>query len=294
MDGGYRTLPLPRARLLLAGVLAALAVGGCARLASSALNDFTGGLGEAILNHDDPALIEEAMPAWLLVLDSLAADDRADAGTLSAAARLYAAYVVTFVEEGERAALLATRARDYGRRALCAAATAACGLDEQGLDAFQATLAAIGPRAADGLLGYAVGSLAWVRTHSGQFAAMAELPKLEAVLQRLLEVGQDEVQPSAHAWLGILNSLRPEALGGRPGTGRAHFERAVELSGGRDLGIKVEFARTYARLVYDRELHDRLLREVLDTPVRQPGLTLFNVLAVREAKTLLATADDYF
>ncbi|MDH4015412.1 MAG: TRAP transporter TatT component family protein, partial [Chromatiales bacterium] len=63
---------------------------------------------------------------------------------------------------------------------------------------------------------------------------------------------------------------------------------------GRDLSVKVEFARTYARLVYDRELHDRLLGEVLAADPDVPGLTLFNVLAQRQAEILLASADDYF
>ena len=72
------------------------------------------------------------------------------------------------------------------------------------------------------------------------------------------------------------------------------FEKAIELSGGRDLSAKVEFARGYARLVYDRELHDRLLNEVLSAQPRQEGLTLFNTLAQSEARQLLDSADDYF
>jgi hypothetical protein len=56
----------------------------------------------------------------------------------------------------------------------------------------------------------------------------------------------------------------------------------------------VEYARGYARLVYDRELHDRLLSEVLGSPVQAEGLTLFNTLAQQEARQLLESADDYF
>ena len=97
-----------------------------------------------------------------------------------------------------------------------------------------------------------------------------------------------------HGYLGILNALRPPALGGRPEVAREHFERAIVLSGGRDLSIKVEYARRYARLVFDQELHDRLLNEVLAAPVEAPGYTLFNVLAKQEAAALLATSKEYF
>ena len=76
--------------------------------------------------------------------------------------------------------------------------------------------------------------------------------------------------------------------------GRAYFERAIELTEGKDLSAKVEFARGYARTIYERELHDRLLNEVMAADPEVPGLTLSNVLAQRDAAELLASADDYF
>ena len=94
--------------------------------------------------------------------------------------------------------------------------------------------------------------------------------------------------------MGILLTLRPPALGGKPDEARDHFERAIELSGGRDLTAKVEYARSYARLLYERKLHDRLLNEVLAADPYADGLTLGNVLAKDDALALLAEADDYF
>jgi hypothetical protein len=66
------------------------------------------------------------------------------------------------------------------------------------------------------------------------------------------------------------------------------------VSNDRDLSIKVDYARYYARTLYDRELHDRLLQDVLAADPEAPGLTLFNTLAQEEARELLASADDYF
>ena len=57
---------------------------------------------------------------------------------------------------------------------------------------------------------------------------------------------------------------------------------------------KVLLARSYARLVFDRNLHDRLCREVIDADPVAPGLTLTNTMAQEEATELLTSAEDYF
>ena len=46
--------------------------------------------------------------------------------------------------------------------------------------------------------------------------------------------------------------------------------------------------------VFDRELHDRLLNEVLAADPSYKGWTLSNVMARREAEALLQSADEYF
>ena len=83
-------------------------------------------------------------------------------------------------------------------------------------------------------------------------------------------------------------------MGGKPAEARTYFERAIELTGGRDLSVKVWYADSYARLLYNRELHDRLLHEVMNADPNVPGYTLLNVLAQRDAADLLASADEYF
>jgi len=92
----------------------------------------------------------------------------------------------------------------------------------------------------------------------------------------------------------VINSLRPEAIGGKPAEGRKDFEKAIELSGGRNLYAKTLFAEFYARLVFDQELHDKLLNEVLAADPVAPGFTLMNVLAQERAKKLLESGKDYF
>jgi hypothetical protein len=275
-------------------LVVASVLGGCAAFGSAAASRVTDGLAVAILDADDPELVREGMPAYLILLDALVQSDPGNPRFLGAAAQLYAAYGLVFVTDEQRAQTLTSHARGYGAGAICAADRHACGLDDLDYDAFVRTVGRIGANDAEALYSYCVGSLAYVRAHSSDWTAIAALPRIEHALQRLLAVGQSSRAVSVNTYLGVLNTLRPEALGGRPEQGRSYFEKAIELSQGRDLTAKTEFARGYARLVYDRELHDRLLNEVLQAPARQPGMTLFNTLAQQQARELLATADDYF
>jgi hypothetical protein len=47
-------------------------------------------------------------------------------------------------------------------------------------------------------------------------------------------------------------------------------------------------------MMFDQDLHDRLLEEVLAAPIEAPDRTLFNVLAKRDAAALLETSQEYF
>ena len=250
-------------------------------------------LSATILNQDDPALIESGLPAYLLAVDGLISQRPDSVALLSAGAQLFALYGSRFATP-ERSATLTAKARRYGERAICVAHEPACHWADADYTRFVAELEQVKDKDIDALYSYAVSWLSNLDATSEDWTAVAELPWVEAVLERALALDETYEQGALHAYLGILNSLRPPALGGKPDVAREHFERAIELSGGRDLSIKVEYARRYARLVFDQELHDRLLTEVLNAPVDAPGKTLFNVLAKQEAQTLLASSKEYF
>lgn len=284
---------LSPAACVVVGAFAFL-MGGCSSIISSVSADMADNLSGAILNQEDPELVREALPAYLLLMDSMVESGSDNPATLSAAAQLYAAYGAALVDDPERAKILTQRARSYGVRALCAAESQACDLDAKDFDQYVAAVESVGKKDVEALYSYSLASLAWIRSNSGDFNALADLPKIEVALKQVMALEPGELAASTSMYLGILNTLRPAALGGDPEAGRAWFEQGIELSQGRDLSIKVEFARGYARLLYERELHDQLLNEVLVAEVEQPDLTLFNLLARDQAILLLASADDYF
>jgi hypothetical protein len=267
-----------------------LALAGCSSLIGGKAADT---LAAAILNQDDPALVESGVPAYLLLIDGLISQSPDNVALLSAGAQLFALYGSRFAAP-ERAVTLTSKARRYGERAICLAHEPACRWGGADYARFATELTAVGAKDLDPLYSYAVSWLSQLDATSEDWTAVAELPWVEAVLQQALALDEGYENGALHGYLGILNSLRPPALGGKPDVAREHFERAIELTGGRDLSIKVEYARRYARLVFDQELHDRLLTEVLAAPVDAPRMTLFNVLAKQEAQTLLTSSREYF
>lgn len=251
-------------------------------------------LNSSLLDQRDPQLVRDGAPTYLLLTDALIAADPDNPDRLAQGALLYSFYGASFVDDDVRARTLAQRARSYGERALCSAEDDWCGLTRLPLEELDRRLADLD---ADDLAVLYAATISWlydIKSNSDDWGALADLPKVELLLTRMLTVDEQYEHGSLHCYLGILKTLRPAALGGDPEGGRDHLLRAIELSAGRDLSFRVELAASYARLIYDRELHDRTLQEVVAAEVEAPGLTLINVLAQRRARQLLQTADDYF
>lgn len=277
--------------LLIAGLLV---LPGCSSVMKSATGGLADNLNAAILNQVDPETVRDGAPAYLIMLDSFVEGAPDDARMLAAAADLYAAYGVVFAANPERADRLTTRARSYGQRALCASNRKACGLDNLAFKEFGTILSQLSKKDAPSLFTYGLSGLAYIKAHSSDWSAMANLPRIELALQRVQQLNSKYQPEQVEHYLAVLQTLRPPALGGDFESGKAHYERAIALSQGKDLSISVDYARYYARTLYDRELHDQLLNEVLAADAKQNGYTLFNVIAQREARQLLDSANDYF
>ena len=134
----------------------------------------------------------------------------------------------------------------------------------------------------------------WIQAHAHDWNAIADLARVKPIMARVVELDETHDHGGPHLYMGVFETLIPPASGGHPEIGRAHFERVIELTDGRHLMAKVFFAEQYARLLFDRELHDALLNEVLAADPAAPGLTLMNTIAKEQARALLDSADGYF
>lgn len=254
-------------------------------------NDLRG----AILNHDDPQTIAAAMPAWLILLDAMVRSNPESEGLLTSASTMYGAYAGLFVEDDHQRALkLTQRALDYSRRATCLANTDFCqGMDAPFLD-FEAAMASLEAGNIDTIYALATAWTGWIKTRRDDYAAISDLPKVETLLRWVVAQDDEHDAGGPYLYLAVLNSQRPAAVGGDLDGARSFYEQALDLSEQQNLLVKVYYAAEYGRMIFDRELHDRLLNEVMKAEADVPGYTLSNQLAKARAQDLLEEADEYF
>jgi hypothetical protein len=266
----------------------------CSSLVSSVTNGMASSLTSAMLNHNDIDTVKTALPAYLLMIDGFVRDDPENIDLLLTRAKLYGAYVGAFVKEKPRIKRLSQTAFDSATQAACLHRDDSCTLRNQPFDEFKQVLAKLTKD--DVAVFYVLGTswASWLQANSNDWNAIAELPRITAIMQRLIELDEEYQYGGAHLYLGIIETLIPPALGGKPDIAQAHFKRAIELSQGKNLYVKVVYAQRYARLLFDRELHDQLLNEVLKADPVTEDFTLMNLMAQTQAKQLLDSADDYF
>jgi hypothetical protein len=268
---------------------------GCASIANKAADKLGSSLTAGISNHDDPETVAAGLPAYLILIDGFIADDPENAGLLLSGAKLYSAYSGAFVIDIERRKRLAGRGFDYARRGICARDTAFCAVLESGdHEQFERIMAAQKSDDIDALYTLASSWASWLQADTGDWARIADLPRIEAALARVWRDRPDYDHGNVLAYLGVLDCLRPESLGGKPERGRERLQQAFEQSGKHNLMPKVLQAEFCARLLFDQELHDAAITSVLEADANSPGLTLSNVIAKRRAAELLESGKDFF
>lgn len=283
------------ARLLITVILSSLVLTGCSSMLASAKQKMASNLSNSIINNDDLETVKTGAPAYLLLIDSfIEGNDSDDPALLEAAASLYSAYAGVFVEDNARARRLTQKALDYALRASCLRMKTSCGLKDTKFEQFSTIIQKFELDQAQTL--YTLGSAwaGWIQSRSGDWNAAAEIARVSLIMQRVVALNEKIQSGQAHLYLGILETLLPPALGGKPEKGKVHFERAIELAEGKNLMAKVLYAKQYARLLFKQELHDRLLKEVLAAEPRIPGFTLMNMLAQKQARELLESGKEYF
>ena len=237
--------------------------------------------------QSDIDLVCEGASSYLLMIDSMIESNPDSTQLLKIGAQSYSGSVAALQSCGapkERLKTLSDKSARYGKSLLSAMLPVAEGDQEK----FETALEKLSPADAGLLFWGSYGWLAWIEQQQGSPAAMADLVTVEKIMARLLELDDTVEQGSAHLFFGTLYGSKPQMIGGDPERSRYHFERALEISDRSFLMAQVLFAATYGRMVFDQDLHNTLLEEVLAFDLDQaPDNRLSNQIAKRRAKELL-------
>ncbi len=263
--------------------------------------------GSAYVTDDDPELVKDAIPFGLKTLEGLLPTVPKHRGLLRALASNYTSYAVAFIApdikrlESEdlelarakrvRVRRMCLRAREYGLRAL-----------EVAYPNFRRDLQEDPKKAVAKTVKADVPDLYWTAAAWGMAISngkdqpdlIADVPIVEALIMRALALDEAWDGGSIHEFLITFES-RGDSMGGSLERARAHFDRAMQLAGGRKIGPLVSMAESVSVQTQNRKEFDQLLDQALafDTD-KYVENRLVNLLAQQKARQLKAMADDLF
>jgi hypothetical protein len=277
---------------LLLAALVLLSGTGCTSLV---VNPMLEPLTVSLQKQTDLDLLQEGAPSLLLLLDGLAAADPDNERLLMTATQAFGMYATVLSEHDkpERAVNMSIKARDYGI-SLINRLPGLENINGLTLAGLEEALARIPPDKVGYLFWGAYGWAVWIKYQEGAPAAMADLPIVESVMRRVIELDDSYYYGGAHIFLGSYYGSRPQIFGGKPEESRKHFERALAINRRKFLLTQVAYAQTYARTMFDRQLYLDLLTEVLVKPVTDSRMAASNKLAKVMAEKLITQVDEYF
>lgn len=271
-----------------------LSIASCGRVITNAKIEFSQDLAATILESDDPETIKKGVPAYLILISSMIKGDPDNPELLESGAQLYGAYASSFADTTDSRKALSNRAFDYSSRAMCVRISTFCDVKSLSYFEFEKLLASVDKSQAEYLLIFASSWAGVIQANSSDWNDIADLPKVKAGIQRVIELDETVSNGNAHLYMAVMESFLPPALGGKPELAKKHFDRAIEISNGSNQMAKVLYAEKYARMLFERDLHDELLKQVVDSDHWPVDQTLINTLAKQRATELLRSADDYF
>jgi len=296
-------------RIVLLLPLALLAAG-CSihRIAINKVSDALAQSGTSFSSDDDPDLIKAAAPFSLKLMETLLAENPRHAGLLGAAAAGFTQYSFAFVQQEAdeteprdlaaaealrvRARRLYLRAQRYGLR----------GLDVKH-PGFATNLAAHPKETAAKVTEPELPLLYWTAASWGSAIALSkdkpdtvgQIPSMEALLNRALELNENYAHGALQMFMITYEMSKPGASGDPAARARKHFERAVQLSAGKDASPYVALAEAVCIQKQDANEFESLLNKALAIdPDANPENRLVNLVMQRRAKWLLSRKADLF
>lgn len=260
--------------------------------------------------ESDIHLAREAAPGLIKTVDGMLLVSPKNQDLLNLTAQAYCSYTFGFLEDDletlreddpryeplrKRATGLYKRCEDYGLKFLHEENDAFPDAINHDVATLQAAVKKVDKDAVPGLFWTGLALASQININRDDLSLVAELPKVEIIMTRVVELDEKFYNGGAHLALGLLYASQGKAMGGDPEKGKQHLQKAIELTGGKFLMNQVMFARIYAVTTQQKDLYKKTLEDVLATPADvNPDQRLANEIAHRKAERYLKLIEDLF
>lgn len=291
-------------------LISSLACSGCStrRLAVDAFSDALAQGGGTYARDDDPELVKAATPFSLKLMESLLEENPRHAGLLTTAAMSFTRYAYGFVQleadeiesddlagaeaMRDRAARLYLRAKRYGLRALDEEHR---GFSRQFEEDPATALGAARKKDVPALYWTAAAWAGAIALSKDQPEMVGQIPRMEAMMTRALELDEAFDRGAIPAFFITYAMSRPGPQVEREALARKFFERAVELSHGREASPFVALAEAVSVQNQNAQEFEELLGLALTIDAAAyPDTQLVNLIMQRRARWLLSREADLF
>ncbi len=253
--------------------------------------------GYVVLNEEeDLDIAEKSAASNLKLIEAMLKSDPENHNLLLLACKGYTSYALGFVEDEsvDRAKLFYSRSTDYGLKILNKNRKFA-ETSNSDLEQFIAALQTFKKEDIPALFWTAIGWGSYVSLSLTEPQALADLPKIEAIMVYITKKDPSYFYGGAHFFLGTLYGSRPKILGGNPEKSKDHFEKCLSINNGKFLMTYVYFARSYAVQTQNQDLFENMLTKVDEASLDiLPEARLSNAIAKKKATLLRNSINDLF
>jgi hypothetical protein len=250
----------------------------------------------ALYEESDLILAEHALASNIKLLEGMIKGDPENSHLLMLTTQAIAGYALGFAEDEspERAKVLYLRARDYAARVL---QQSEFNLTEENIliDLYQQNITLLEAENIDAIFWAAFSWAGWINLSLDNPQAFVDLPKVESLMNRVLEIDSTYYHGAALLFFGGIWGTKPKMLGGDPEKAKQYFEKNLEITQGNFLLTYVYYAKYYAAKILDEDLFKEYLKIVKETSNDVlPGEQFLNAIAKKKADFLLSKTEDIF
>lgn len=250
----------------------------------------------ALYEESDLKLAEQALASNIILLEGMVKGDPGNMKLVVLTSQALAGYALGFAEDTspERARIFYLRARDLGMTILKQDRRFAAALDGP-VENLQQAMQNFGKADVPLLFWTGFSWAGWVNLSLDDPQSFADLPKIQIIMQRVLDLDQNYFNGATLLYFGSVWGVKPKLFGGDPEKAREFFEKNLQVTKGTFLLSYIYYVRYYAVKTLNEELFDQLIDKVMSASIDVlPEYRLLNAIAKEKAKELLSRKADMF